>query len=431
MLPFCIKDKDGKPSVRGKWMFASAEDKDIPMLYALDPACHETHEYIKEIFGEYAKWGIRYYMVDFLAAGRYGANEQRQGIGYEVYQNFIRQWHSFTAPGTVLLSATGSSLRHIGSVTSSRIGMDYCEGRGLWPRWPTYPANYVVNGDFGSSGCPNKNAVQNLAAWFFAHDNFFLVNSNMLTVDKPIPLNEAIISTTLFGISPSPVFLGDDIKRMSDERLSLIKKVLPRGRNMPIPIDLFRKTHIMEDFVRIFQLKADTTWDDFSVLAIFNLNDSMRTIDLTRELELDKTKRYWLWNFWNESYLGQLPEAATIDLTANSATVLRFTEVREHPWVLSTDAHVRQGEDELNDVTWNPDTNELSGTYTRPAGEEGNLFIIAPPGWRERNLNRGYVVVKSAIDNHIIIKKSFVATGKPIAWKIEMEPFEPVAAMTE
>ena len=87
------------------------------------------------------------------------------------------------------------------------------------PRFPSYPANYIINGDFGSSGCPNRNAVQNLACWYFTHGNFFLCDSNMLTVDKPIPLNEAIISTPLFGISGGPLMMGDDIDTISEERL--------------------------------------------------------------------------------------------------------------------------------------------------------------------------------------------------------------------
>ena len=53
-------------------------------------------------------------------------------------------------------------------------------------------------------------------------------SGNVLTVDKRVPLTDAQISATLFGIKGGPVMLGDDIDRINEERLDLIRKVFPR-----------------------------------------------------------------------------------------------------------------------------------------------------------------------------------------------------------
>ena len=199
-------------------------------------------------------------MLDFLGAGLYDKDEQKQGFGCQHFLHFMRSLKDFQAPGTHRLIATGACLKMVGAASSSRIGLDYCEGRSLEPHFPSYPANYVINGSFGSSGAPNRNAVNNLAVWVFAHGRFFNCNSNMLTVDKPIPLQEARIATTLFGISPSPVFFGDDLARMAPDRLAMLKMVLPRGKKMPMPIDLFTRTNVDVDFIRIFVSTIEKSW---------------------------------------------------------------------------------------------------------------------------------------------------------------------------
>ena len=420
---FLIRKENGELSSRGEWSWeASLINGRFPAQYSLDPGKKESYEYLEKIFSTYADWGIRYHMVDFLETGLYKLDDDKVGYDLEAYYKLMRKIKEYCHPETQLLAATGASLSLIGAVQTSRIGMDYGEGRPLEKFYPSYPATYVINGSFGSMGSPNQNAVNNLAMWAFAHGRFFQCNCNMMTVDKPIPLNEALISATLFGISPSPVFFGDDIDRMAPDRLALIKKVLPRCPGMPEPVDLFRRTEGKTDFLRTFVLNVRKDWAEWHVCAVFNLNDSFRKLEWNYEaLNLDPSKKYRMYDFWNETYCGVFDGKKTVEIPGNSAAVFRFEEVKDHPWILSTDMHVRQGDAELESVTWDEATRTLSGIAKRTPGEQGNLFIIAKDTFIPEHANRGLMVSKSAIDMSIIIKKAIHFTQDREAWSIRFE----------
>lgn len=418
-----IRKKDGTLSERGSWSWENTlVNGHFPIQYSIDPGKKESLDYIGNVFSSYADWGIRYHMVDFLDTGLYHAGDDTTGYDREEYLKFMRKIKTFCHPETQLLSASGSTLSFVGAVQTSRIGLDYGEGRPLEKFYPSYPATYVINGSFASMGSPNRNAVNNLAMWAFAHDRFFQCNSNMMTVDKPIPLNEAQVSATLFGISPSPVFFGDDMDQMAEDRLDLIKKVLPRCPGMPEPVDLFHRWNGEDDFLRTFVLKVTKPWGSWYVCGIFNLNDSYRKLELTPDyLNIPSGKKYRMYNFWQESYCGIFEDSKWVEIPANSAAVFRLEEQKEHPWILSTDMHVRQGDAELESVSWDPETRTLSGIAKRTPGETGNLFIIADDSFIPENANRGLMVSKSAIDMSIIIKKAIHFEHEKETWSIHFD----------
>ena len=68
-----LKNPDGSPMVVcSRWDHGDAgrlAKKDRPCLYALDPFHPKVLAYIREVFETYRRWGVRYYMVDFLEAG--------------------------------------------------------------------------------------------------------------------------------------------------------------------------------------------------------------------------------------------------------------------------------------------------------------------------------------------------------------------------
>ena len=420
---FLIRKEDGGLSSRGEWSWeASLINGKFPAQYSLDPGKKESADYLQNVFSTYKEWGIRYHMVDFLETGLYEKDDQKTGYDREAYIKFMRKIKDYCHPDTQLLAATGASLSLIGAVQTSRIGLDYGEGRPLEKFYPSYPATYVINGSFGSMGSPNRNAVSNLAMWAFAHGRFFQCNCNMMTVDKPIPLNEARISATLFGISPSPVYFGDDMDQMSPDRLELIKKVLPRCHGMPEPVDLFNRFDGKDNFLRTFVLKIEKSWAVWYVCAVFNLNDSFRKLDWSYEsLNLDPSVKYRMYDFWNETYCGVFDGTKTVEIPGNSAAVFRFEQIKDHPWILSTDIHVRQGDAELDQICWDERTRTLSGIAKRTPGEQGNIFIISDDSFVPEHANRGWMVAKSATDMSVIIKKKIKFNSDTEKWSIRFE----------
>ena len=47
-----------------------------------------------------------------------------------------------------------------------------------------------------------------------------------------------------------------------------------------------------------------------------------------------------------------LQGSVSIDVPPRSVKLLRIARDREHPWLLSTDLHVRQGQAEIEDCRW-------------------------------------------------------------------------------
>jgi hypothetical protein len=187
----------------------------------------------------------------------------------------------------------------------------------------------------------------------------------------------------------------------------------------PIPVDLF--TNLDNDcHRRTFVVPVVKAFGSWSIVALFNLeaDDARFTLE-ARELRLDPGTPFRMFDFWDASYCGLFQGRRTVAVPANSAKIFRLEAVRPHPWILSTDMHVRQGEVELLDVRWDEASQTLGGRAMRPAGERGSLYIIAPPEYKERHGNDNLWVAKSAVDESLIIRKELVFGDGPADWRIE------------
>ena len=98
-------------------------------------------------------------------------------------------------------------------------------------------------------------------------------------------------------------------------------------------------------------------------------------------LGLDRQAPYAVWDFWNERFQGVARGSVVLSVAPESVRLLRIARDREHPWLLSTDMHVRQGQAEILDCRWDQATSTLTIRAQRPAGEQGSIFVRAPAGW--------------------------------------------------
>ncbi len=420
----------GEPIPRGRWLWAhKAKDGSEPQNYVLDCSHPRSLQYLKKIYTTYRKWGIRYYMLDFLDSGpikdkfmHMDYHDQTMIRGPGIPRRGMLTARRASRADTHLLTASGSTLAlATGAVDTMRIGMDYGEGRGLQPRFPSYPGKYVINGSYGSCGSPQDNCLQNTAAYFFTHRKLFLNGQNMLTVDLPIPRNEAEFSTTLFGMTGSPIMLGDQLDRISPERLEMIKKVLPRPSDWPFPADLFQRVY-PEDYARVLVAPVQTAWGAWSVVAVFNLDERTAVTEIAMvSLRLPRNREFRAWDFWNARYCGCVKEKFSVEVPAKSCRLLRLAAVTAHPVVLSTDMHVRQGQLELCDVVWDKRRQVLRGAAVRPKGACGNVYIAAPAGWKPVDYT-GIFVAKDARDGTLIIRRPLDFKRGRADWAVKFAP---------
>lgn len=423
----------GQPALAQKhWNYGAAARKpqaERPAIYSLDPTHPKAAEFIRHVFETYRQWGIRYYMIDFLNAISYPL----EGAPYdEHYDKSVRRGphmlrtglkivREAAGPETYLLSSSGPTLWNVGLMDACRMGNDYGEGRALNPESYFYPATFVINNpDFWTS---HKYASSNMAGYYFTHHKLFINDSgNVLTIDKPIPLSEAQIAVSIFGLCGGPVMLGDDFTHLSEERLNLIRKLFPRTAQIARPVDLFERP--LPDYPRVFHLHVASGWDEWDIVTVLNYDEEALTLPLDLErLGLDPQASYRLFEFWNEQYMGIVTGTFTAIVPPRSVRVYRLSRYPKRPWILGTDMHLLQGYVELQNVCWEARTLTLSGRATRPAGFPGTIYVAAPAGLAVKN-PQGYHIAKDGRDDSLIITRQFTFGDKAEEFVVQFEIYD-------
>jgi len=433
-----LRNEDGSPMVvRSEWQFGKAGEaakEERPAIYALDPSHPRTLDFLQQTFETYRRWGIRYYMLDFLHAGAgsicsypYGHHfDSRLIAGPEAYHRALQVIRKAAGDDTYFLSSTGPSLHNVGIMDAIRTGNDFGEGRPLYRDSYFYPATFVING--GAFWTGPQPALQNQASSYYTHRVLYINDSgNVLSVDKPIPLSDAQIHVTIHAFSGGPSMIGDDVDRMDEGRLDLIKKSLPRPQEVGRPVRLFDMVH--PDYPHVFHRTIRKRWGRFDVVAVYNLSTDLlrERVDL-RDLNLDPAARYLLWEFWNGEYLGRAVGEFEAVVAPRSVRVYRLTPDRGIPTLLGTDMHILMGDVEIEDCEWDATTLTLSGRALRPAGEEGNVYIHAPETLRVLN-PQGLWIAKDARDKTLIIRVALEFPEGSADWCVRFAPLSTILDM--
>lgn len=382
--------------------------------YVLDPTHPKTKQHLTHVFETYRKWGVRYYMIDFLNAiggpipGTFvpdSFHDRSLIPGAQTFRQGLETIRKAAGPDTYLLSSTGPTLQGLGLVNAARVGNDYGEGRPLdGPGKGFYPATFIINNP--SYWTSHRRATDAWATHFFTHRRLFLADSgNVLTVDKPVPLPDAEISATIFGLNGGPVMLGDDIDRIDPARLEMVKLIFPRLPESARPLDLFESPD--PDYPKLFHLRVKREWDEWDLVAAFNYGSEAlpQSIDFAR-LGLDPAETYLVWDFWNSRLAGPHRKNFTAVVPPRSVGLWRVSRQRAHPWLLSTDLHVRQGQAEVESCRWDAAAKTLTIRAQRPAGNRGNVYVTVP---KDMSLAdpRGLWVAKDAASGTLVVRCDF------------------------
>ena len=118
----------------------------------------------------------------------------------------------------------------------------------------------------------------------------------------------------------------------------------------------------------IYSLSINGEWNQ---LIACNFTDKPTTISVplsgnqadTGALGLQPNKHYYLYDFWNDRFIGKIPgkQSAKLPVQADQALSYSVHQVKDHPQFISTNRHIMQGLMDLKDVKWDPKT----GIYSR------------------------------------------------------------------
>ncbi len=399
-----VKDKNGEPIISEMAWCWKYDDDDKPNYHyhkcTLDGTHPDTVEYVKSIFKKYRDMGIRYYMLDFLdiqsEADYYDKTLTPVQSGY----NILKTVREAAGDDTHLQTAVASSPGFTGIINAARIGRDFGEGRPIdRDELNDFKNATHVFHDMHYSNL--KYFLINTANNFFTHKNTYLNDMNCLMIDS-FPVEYSRFAVTLFGLNAStPLVFTGDLRDMREDKIEMIKKVLPRTDVSSKPVDLFDRVS-PNDFSRIQVANIKTECDEYTLVGVFNPDQEPYSLELDFK-KLGLEGQQIIYDFWNEEYRGMFENSFPVTLLPESCKLFRFTKRRNHPWLMGTNMHIQQGVAEIKALKWDEKNMTLSFTATRPKGNKGSVIIHAP-----RNLellNRGKChIVKELIDQCLVIE---------------------------
>ena len=199
-----------------------------------------------------------------------------------------------------------------------------------------------------------------------------------LTINEPLPLNEALIALTMAGMSGGVVTCADDFKTLKPERAELLGKIFPLIGESAIPVDLYESK-----FPQIWNLPVTSPYESYNVVAVFNWTDIKADVDFTLDpLGLNRSRYYLVHDFWNREFLGNVREQVTLfDIPSRSVKLLCLRAEQNVPQLLATDIHLTQGDAEVLSAGWDKRSQSFLAVCKPPRRSKGTLFIHVPQGY--------------------------------------------------
>ena len=196
-----------------------------------------------------------------------------------------------------------------------------------------------------------------------------------LTINEPLPLNEALIALTMAGLSGGVVTCGDDFRTLKQERAELLAKVFPLIGDAAIPVDLYDSK-----FPQIWNLPVTSPYESYNIVGVFNWTDIKADVDFTLDsLGLNRSRHYLMHDFWNREFLGNVRERVTLfDIPPRSVKLLCLRAEQNVPQLLATDIHLTQGGVDVLSAGWDKRSQSFLAVCKPPRRSKATLFIHVP-----------------------------------------------------
>ena len=238
------------------------------------------------------------------------------------------------------------------------------------------------SGYIGEADWESPQGLKPIASAHAAHlpiyGNAWTNEFGSLTVNEPLPLNEALIAMTMAGMSGGVVTCGDDFTTLKPERAELLAKIFPLIGNSAIPVDLYDSK-----FPQIWNLPVTSPNESYNVVGVFNWTDRMADVDFNLEsLGLARSRYYLVHDFWNREFLGNVRErVALFDIPSRSVKLLCLRAEQNVPQLLATDIHLTQGAVDVLSAGWDKRSQSFLAVCKPPRRSKATLFIHVPQGF--------------------------------------------------
>lgn len=194
---------------------------------------------------------------------------------------------------------------------------------------------------------------------------------------------------TMAHVAASRLLIANSFRDLTAETLHDLERTFPylTDSRSARPVDAF----VHDGWPRVYDFAVTPDWHQ---VTLFNntlpTREETITVPLAGDvaagtLGLDPRVEYYVYDFWNDRFVGRLQGTDTLQQTLRpgEARMLSVRKVEDHPQVLSTNRHLLQGYHELSEVKWSPP--RLTGKARVVAGEPLRI-VIARNGHQPENL---------------------------------------------
>ena len=194
---------------------------------------------------------------------------------------------------------------------------------------------------------------------------------------------------TMAFVAASRLLLANSFRDLTPEVLHDLERTFPYPTEprSARPVDAF----IHPGWPRVYDFAVTPDWHQVTLF-----NNTLPTREETiavalagdpadGALGLDPRQEYYIYDFWNETFVGRFKGSGTLvqTLRPGEARMLSVRKAEPHPQVLSTNRHLMQGHLDLSGVNW--DGHRLVGKAMVVGGEPFKI-VVALNGSRPENV---------------------------------------------
>ncbi len=243
-----------------------------------------------------------------------------------------------------------------GSIDAMRIGPDNGgAGSGRW--------NAVMVGPHHGSNL----YFLNRRIWYNDPDPIYVRPSN--------PLHAARLMASWVAVSGSMLTTSYQFSELPDERLDILKRVMPGHEAVARPVDLFESKT-----ARIWLLTDARRNVRRDVIGLFNWKEKEPDTIIydMGKLGLDPEVTYVAFDYWADTFIEPIRGTLVQRLEPGSCRILAVRSAADHPQLVSTSRHITQGIIDVLDERRDQQEKSLCGRSLVVGGDPYELRIALP-----------------------------------------------------
>jgi hypothetical protein len=409
-----VKGADGKPLRIGPWPSDTTDwySNESPHRYCLDVTHPEAERWQRNLFDTLVnQWGFEMIKTDFVAWTVFSAPQfYNPGISpAQAYIKTIRMIREVAGEKCHILDCGPGNIT-AGYINSMRV--EYDQNYGYAPSaWQQY---------FVGNSCSAGAAAKR----YFFHNKVWINDIDHVCIDL-LSYQNAQAAATLIGLSGGNTMSGDRLLNLDETKLEILEKIFPATIEQARPVDL-----LDQDPQMIFDCNISRPFDSWEVLAFFNPDRDhhlTKTLAIDR-LGLDPGKKHLCFDFWEQRFAGEISQQIEVTINPGSVKLLSVHEAKNRPQVIATNRHVKMGAVEIENETFDRQTETLTVTSTGPANSKHSVYVYIPEGydWSPQGgkiyaFNKNITMRKT--EDHILrIDLEFDTTGK-ILWSTRFDRY--------